>query len=351
MSRMTVTLSDVAREAGVSLATASRAINGSANRTVRPELREKVLAAAQRLKYSPDANAQAMARGRTTALGLIVHDIADPYFSTIASGVTAAAERAGLVVTLASTDRDPERELAFVDLMQRQRARAIIVAGGRSDDAEANAALTEALAEYRSRGGGAAVIGQALLGVDTVTIENEASTSELASRLHALGYRRFAILAGPEGHLTARARLTGFRDGLAAHGVSIADEDVVHCAFTRDGGFEGMQELLSRGRVRPGGARDGHVDAVFAVNDVMAVGAMAAARTAGVTVPDDVGIAGFDDIITLRDITPSLTTIRLPLADIGSLVTELALSPAKPEPRVVPVDGEVIVRDSTPRRD
>ena len=342
---MTVTLSDVAREAGVSLATASRAINGSANRTVRPELRAKVLAAAQRLKYSPDANAQAMARGRTTALGLIVHDIADPYFSTIASGVTAAAERAGLVVTLASTDRDPERELAFVDLMQRQRARAIIVAGGRTDDADANAALAEALAEYRSRGGGAAVIGQALLGVDTVTIENETSTSELARRLHALGYRRFAVLAGPEGHLTARARFTGFRDGLAAHGVRIDDADVVHCAFTRDGGFEGMQDLLSRGRVRANGARDGQVDAVFAVNDVMAVGAMAAARAGGVSVPDDVGIAGFDDISTLRDVTPALTTIRLPLADIGSLVTELALSPAKDTPRVVPVDGEVIVRD------
>ncbi|WP_245701285.1 LacI family DNA-binding transcriptional regulator [Sanguibacter gelidistatuariae] len=345
---MTVTLSDVAREAGVSLATASRAINGSSNRTVRPELRDKVLAAAHRLRYSPDANAQAMARGRTTALGLVVHDIADPYFSMIVSGVTAAAERAGLMVTLASTDRDPERELAFVDLMQRQRARAIIVAGGRTDDADANTTLADALAEYSSHGGGVAVVGQALLGVDTVTIENEASTSELATKLHGLGYRRFAILAGPQGHLTARARFNGFRDGLAALGVTIDDARVVHCAFTRDGGFEGMSELVSRGLISAGGA--GPVDAVFAVNDVMAVGAMAAARAAGLSVPGDVGIAGFDDIITLRDITPSLTTIRLPLADIGALVTELALSPARAEPRIVPVDGEVIVRDSTPRR-
>src|SRR5665647_176233 len=112
-----VTLNDVAREAGVSLATASRAINGSANRTVRADLRERVLAAASKLRYSPNANAQAMARGRTTSLGLVVHDIADPYFSSIAAGVTIAADRAGLAVTLASTQHDPSREVELVDLM------------------------------------------------------------------------------------------------------------------------------------------------------------------------------------------------------------------------------------------
>jgi len=347
MSDMTVTLSDVAREAGVSLATASRAINGSANRTVRPELRERVLAAAARLRYSPDANAQAMARGRTTALGLIVHDIADPYFSTIASGVTAAAERAGLVVTLASTDRDAGRELAFVELMQRQRARAIIVAGGRYDDDTANQALADALVEYRSRGGGAAAVGQPLLGVDTVVIENRSATAELARQLHGRGYRRFAVLAGPPRHLTAHERLDGFRTGLADLGAPLDPDLVVPCAFTRDGGYEAMERLVAQGVVGRGGSGQ-PIDAVFAVNDVMAVGAMAAARAAGLDVPGDVAIAGFDDIITLRDITPSLTTIRLPLADIGAMVTELALAPDNDAPRLVPVDGEVILRDSTP---
>ncbi|ACZ20625.1 transcriptional regulator, LacI family [Sanguibacter keddieii DSM 10542] len=352
MSDMTVTLSDVAREAGVSLATASRAINGSANRTVRPELRERVLAAAARLRYSPDANAQAMARGRTTALGLIVHDIADPYFSTIASGVTAAAERAGLVVTLASTDRDAGRELAFVELMQRQRARAIIVAGGRHDDDAANRALADALVEYRSRGGGAAAVGQPLLGVDTVVIENRSATAELVRQLHGRGYRRFAVLAGPTAHLTAHERLDGFRTSLDDLGTPLDPDLVIPCAFTRDGGYEAMEQLIARGVVGRAGTGSGGsgqpVEAVFAVNDVMAVGAMAAARAAGLDVPGDVAIAGFDDIITLRDITPSLTTIRLPLADIGAMVTELALAPDNDAPRLVPVDGEVILRDSTP---
>ncbi|PFG34226.1 LacI family DNA-binding transcriptional regulator [Sanguibacter antarcticus] len=339
---MAVTLSDVAREAGVSLATASRAINGSADRTVRTDLRERVLAAAERLRYSPDANAQAMARGRTIAIGLIVHEIADAYFSTIASGVTSAAERAGLVVTLASTDRDTARELTFVDLMQRQRARAIILVGGRFDDDTSNDRLAAALAEYRSRGGGVAVIGQPLLGVDTVTIQNRASTRDLAHQLHGLGYRRFAVLAGPENHLTARERVEGFRDALAELGAPVPRDLVIHGPFTRDGGYDGTAELASRGALED-------VELVFAVNDVMAVGAMAAARAAGLSIPGDVAFAGFDDILTLRDITPSLTTIRLPLTDMGAMVTEMALSPAKDEPRIVPVDGEVILRDSTPR--
>ena len=141
-----VTLSDVAREAGVSLATASRAINGSANRTVRADLRDRVLAAAVRLRYTPDANAQAMARGRTTSLGLVVHDIADPYFSSIAAGVARAADRAGLQVTLASTQHDPSRESGLVDLLKRQRARAIVIAGGRLDDDATNDELRAAAA-------------------------------------------------------------------------------------------------------------------------------------------------------------------------------------------------------------
>lgn len=347
------TLSDVARAAGVSLATASRAINGSATRTVRAELRERVLAAAAELNYSPDANAQAMARGRTTALGLIVHDIADPYFSSIAAGVTAAAEHAGLMVTLGSSEHDPAREAALVQVLHRQRARAIVVAGGRHDDDGVNDTLGSALASYRGSGGSVALISQPVLDVDTVMIDNVEGSGALAEGLLARGYRRFAILAGPPTHLTARERRTGFTDALASHGVQIEPEYLVPCAFTRDGGYDGMRTLL---------AADDLPDMVFAVNDVMAVGAMAAAREAGVSIGPDVGIAGFDDIVTLRDVTPALTTVQVPLPRIGSLATELALGQADVPSddhhltvradgtRVVTVAGTVVLRDSTPPR-
>lgn len=336
-----VTLSDVAREAGVSLATASRAINGSANRTVRPELRERVLAAAARLHYSPDANAQAMARGRTSTIGLIVHDIADPYFSSIAAGVTAAADELGLVVTLATTQHQRGREQQFVEILQSQRARAILIAGGRYDDPEGTAALTESLAGYVASGGSVALIGQALEGFSTISINNRSGAAALARSMHGLGYRRAAVLAGPEGHITARDRREGFVQTLAELGTPVPDAHIVDCAFTRDGGYEGMRELLGR---------DTDVDLVFAVNDVMAVGAMAAARDAGREVGVDLAVAGFDDIVTLRDVSPGLTTVRLPLDELGAKAIELALAGPGAEASVIDVDGEVVVRASTPDR-
>ncbi|HEY8720349.1 LacI family DNA-binding transcriptional regulator [Pengzhenrongella sp.] len=336
-----VTLSQVAQEAGVSIATASRAFNGSANRTVREDLRERVMVAAERLRYVPDSNAQAMARGRTTSLGLIVHDIADPFFSSIAAGVTIAAERADLAVTLASTQHDPLREPRIVEVLTRQRARAIVIAGGRRDDSEADAIMTQALADFRRSGGSVALIGQPLLGVDTVVIGNRDSSADLARALHARGYRRFAVLAGPTDHLTARDRFLGFSGALDELGSPVDPAVVITTAFTRDGGYEGMATLL----------RDGPpVELVFAVNDVMAVGAMAAARDAGIRVPDDVAVAGFDDIVTLRDVTPALSTVRVPLVDVGIAATELALSAPSSEPRLVHVPGAVVLRESTPRR-
>jgi LacI family transcriptional regulator len=336
-----VTLSQVAREAGVSLATASRAINGSANRTVREDLRERVLAAAERLRYFPDANAQAMARGRTMSLGLIVHDIADPYFSSIAAGVSQAAARADLAVTLASTQHDATLEPRFVELLTRPRARAIIIAGGRLADDDVNDRMRAALVDFRRSGGSVALVGQPLLDVDSVVIANRAGSADLARALHERGYRRFGVLAGPTNHHTARDRHEGFGGALAELGSPLDPDLVVRSAFTRDGGYEAMRTLLEAGT---------GVECVFAVNDVMAVGAIAAARDLGVQVPADVAVAGFDDIVTLRDITPALSTVRVPLVDVGVIATELALSPESTEPRLVHVDGTVVLRESTPGR-
>lgn len=194
-----VTLSDVAREAGVSLATASRALNGSANRTVGAELRERVQAAAVRLRYSPDGIAQAMARGRTTSLGLVVHDIADPYFAAIATGVAEAADEAGLTLTLASTRGEPHREAEIVGRMERQRARAVILAGARLGDDEAEVAVRAAIDAFRAVGGSVAVVGRAALGTDTVVVGDRQGAADLVRALHGRGYRRFAVLGGPSG--------------------------------------------------------------------------------------------------------------------------------------------------------
>ncbi|WP_298330666.1 LacI family DNA-binding transcriptional regulator [Haloactinopolyspora sp.] len=336
--RGSVTLMDVAARAGVSLATASRALNGS-NRKVGDALRQRVVDAATSLNYAPNAQAQAMARGRTNVIGLVVHDIADPYFSSIAAGVMEAAEGHHVLVTLASTLRRPEREIDYVVALRGQRSRAVILAGSRVDDEPRATALKRELEAFEDSGGTVVAITQNKLPVDTVVIENRRGARALAAALVGLGYRRFAVLAGPDELLTARDRVLGFRDGLRKNDLDLPRDAIVHGAFTRDGGYQAMQELLPR---------VGEFDCVFAVNDVMAMGAMAACREAGVEVPGDVGLAGFDDISTLRDVYPALTTVRLPLEKVGATAFDLVQSAAeRDKPRTRRIKGEVVLRQST----
>ncbi|MDQ3485399.1 MAG: LacI family transcriptional regulator [Actinomycetota bacterium] len=332
------TLQDVAYKAGVSLATASRVLNGSTRR-VGDDPRRRVLAAAARLNYSANAQAQAMARGRTNVIGLLVHDLADPYFSTIAASVIAAADKHRLLVTIASTDRRPERELEYVATLRGQRARAVILAGSRMEGAVEIDRLGAELTTFEAAGGRVALISQRGLPVNTVLVENRAGARHLATELVALGYRRFAVLAGPLPLLTAKDRASGFREGLARAGIALSPADVVAGDFTRDGGYAGMTALLDVGL---------HSACVFAVNDVMAVGAMAALRDRGLQMPRDMAVAGFDDIVTLRDVTPALTTVRLPLGKIGEMALELVTSAQAERPHLRRIRGEVVLRASTP---
>src|SRR5690349_19408903 len=273
-------------------------------------------------------------------VGVVVHDISDPYFSSIAAGLIEVADARGLLVCMSSTAAAEAAEREYVALMRAQRARAVILIGSRSDDAVARDALRAEVAAFTGPGARAVAGGQDLLGVDTVLPENAAGAEALARAMVALGHRRFAVLAGPRGLLTARDRLDGFRAGLAAWGVLPEAARVVHGPFTRDGGYEAMSALLAAGQPLP--------DCVFAVTDVMAVGALARLRAGGVEVPADIAVAGFDDIPTLRDVYPPLTTVRLPLKRMGEMAADLVLSAQVPgRPRVLPVPGEVILRQST----
>ena len=331
-----VTLSDVAQAAGVSLSTASRAINGSRDRTVKPHLRERVLAAAAELNYSANAAAQAMARGRTTTIGLVVHDISDPYFSGIAAGVDIAARERGCVVTLATTNRQLEEQLTIIDVLRGQRVAALVLAGGLQDDQAHIAALSDAVARFSdSTESNAVVIGQNRLPIPTVSLANHEGAKALAEAMVAQGARRFAVLCGPELNLTGIERLAGFTEGVG----EVGEVRAVHGPFSRDGGYDAMRELIDSGDLP---------DVVFAVTDVMAVGALAAAREAGLAVPTDVKVAGFDDIPTLRDIVPALTTVRVDLEELGRLAVGLALDHKPGEvPDNITVPTEVVLRAST----
>ena len=333
-------LTEVAERAGVSLATASRVLNGS-DRTVGERLRARVLAAAAQLGYRANPHAQAMARGASNIVGLMVHDLADAYFSAIADGVMRQCEQRGLVTVLASTRRDPEREVEYLAALRAHRAQAVIIVGSRTSDRDLTARLAKEVAGYAQSGGRVACVSQNRLGTNTVLIQNRAGARELARELAGLGHRRFAVLAGPADLLTGRDRHAGFLDGLAHAGVPTDTVRVIHSAFSRDGGYAAAQQLVDDGL---------DVTCVFACNDVMAVGAIAAFRDRGVRVPEDISIAGFDDIKPLRDLVPQLTTVHLDLEDLGERAVSLALDswPEDP-PRLVRVRGQVLLRDSTRR--
>jgi LacI family transcriptional regulator len=334
------TLHDVAREAGVSVSTASRALNGSA-RNVRRENLARVLRAAAKLNYSPDLSAQATATGSTKTAALVVSDIADPYFSAIAAGAIQGAEAGGLIVTMAAANRLPERELQIVTTLRGYRPRAIILAGSRVDDSALRDALVDELLAYQTAGGRVVLVTQPGMPFPTVTVDNFAAAGELASAVVAKGYRRFAAIRAPQNLRTSRDRFEGFLAGLAQSGGMIDDRLVVETEFTHAGGYWAATELLNRGLA---GA-----ELVFAVNDVMAIGAMRAFRDAGLIPGRDIAIAGFDDIESAVDVVPALTTVHVPLREMGVRAIELALA-ADGKQQVVQLPTSVVLRTSTPSR-
>lgn len=344
---MAVRLADVAAVAGVSQATASRVLNGSVRRP-KPEVAARVRAAAEELGYFPNAQAQALARSSASLMGLIIHDIADPYFSSIARGAQRGLAGSGVQLMLASTEREAGAEAEAVRTFMSYRTDAVLLVGSRGFDSDEQ--LEETVNNYRKNGGRFAMIGQPLPNAGGVQVDNEGGAAALAQALALNGYRRFIILSGWSHVRTAAERTSGFSSKLKAAGISI--ETTLHGAFSRDGGYLMMSELISSGALQPiDGGPNAEVEpeklCVFCVSDVMALGALAAVRAAGLSVPEDIALAGFDDIPTLADQCPTITTVRLPLEAIGRMGAEMLLHNGEVDRRVV-IEGTPVVRESTP---
>ncbi|WP_298742108.1 LacI family DNA-binding transcriptional regulator [uncultured Microbacterium sp.] len=332
-----VTLHDVAREAGVSLATASRALNGSV-RKVADSYRERVEAAAVKLGYSANLSAQATARGSSAIIALLVADIADPYFGEIASGVARGADEAGLVVTVAITERDPEREVRLVRALRGQRPRGLILAASRASQ-ELAPELAAELGLFAAGGGRVVALGAESDTVRGVAIDNRGGADALGAALADRGYRHAIVLAAAEGVVTSDNRLAGFTAGFTRRGGAVAR--VYRGGFTRESGHDLMAQALAEG-----------VDAgtvVFGISDVVAIGALSALREAGRAAGDDIALAGFDDIPTGRDVTPALTTVRIPLEEVGYQALRAAID-AEWSPTRADLGLEVLLRASTPPR-
>jgi LacI family transcriptional regulator len=334
---MQVLLRDVAARAGVSLATASRVLSGS-RAGVSARSREAVAAAARELDYVPNAHAQALARAGSAHVGAILHDVSDPYFSEIVRGLQRAAAESQRLVTICNSYRDPERELAYVTLLRSQHVGALILTGSGLDDRAYSERLAAQIRAFAQGGGRTVFVGRHHVAGDAILPDNVGGARALARAMAELGHRRFAVISGPTLLTTTRDRIDGLRAGLADAGIRLDDAAIFAGDFSREGGYAAIDPLLAHG----GGAT-----CIIALNDTMAIGALAALRERGVRVPDDISVAGFDDIPIARDIVPALTTVHFPLAEMGARALRLALEPAGDELRVEHVAVRVIVREST----
>jgi LacI family transcriptional regulator len=324
----------------VSIATASRVLHGGGGRTVGEELRRRVRAAAEELSYISNAPAQALASSSTTVVGLIVHDVADPYFGTIAAGAMRVARQQGLMVMMAATFREPGLELEYLRRLRAQRARAVLLAGSGFADQEFTDRLAEGLAGFAADGGRIACIGDHGIPADTIAPDNRGGARQAIRHLGELGHRRIGVVAGPRRLTTVLQRLDGARAALEELGHPLPADCVVEADFTREGGRAATLELLAR---RP------DLTAVLALNDGMAAGALAALRDdLGRSVPGDVSVVGFDDLPYAADLHPALTTVGLPLEEAGARAMDLIIdADARLAARTVEVPARLVVRAST----
>ncbi|MFI1754375.1 LacI family DNA-binding transcriptional regulator [Streptomyces sp. NPDC020571] len=343
---MTVTLADVAARAQVSPATVSRVLNG--NYPVAASTRERVLKAVDELDYVLNGPASALAAATSDLVGILVNDIADPFFGIMAGAVQseiggpggrAGGERLAVVCNTGGT---PERELTYLTLLQRQRAAAVVLTGGAMEDEAHQAAVAAKLRKLTEAGTRVVLCGRPPApdtGAIALTFDNRGGGRELTEHLIGLGHRRLGYIAGPEERTTTRHRLEGHRTALAAHGIEEDPRWTVHGRYDRQAGYEATLELLRR---------DPTLTAVVAANDTVALGACAALRDSGLRIPDDVSVAGFDDLPFSIDAVPALTTVRLPLAEAGARAGRVAMGREEaPAGGIAVVRGELMVRGSS----
>lgn len=327
-------LVDVARLAGVSIATASRTLSGA--RAVTPELGRRVLEAADALAYTVNPHARSLAGGLSAVIGLMVYEIDDPYFAEIAGGVVAVAAQHGWSVQVSHQERTPASDLAGARLLRGQRVGAIVIAGSGYRDAAMNTMLNAELEAFAASGGRLVAIGHRDLDCHAVLPDNVGAARVATEHLVALGHRRIGVVAGPERMTTVQDRSRGVRE--VAEAAGIGDLAWEHAAFTRDGGRAATTRLLED---RP------DLTALVALNDTMAVGALSVLRERGISVPHTVSVTGIDDVQVAQDLAPALTTVRLPMASMGRQAAALALQAGRTPATVVEVAHELVVRAST----
>jgi len=328
---------DVARKAGVSITTASRVLN-NVDYPVAAATRRRVEAAARELHYSPSALARALVTRRSGIVGVLVGDMVDPYFAEIARGVEDAARRAGYLVAVCNTDRDPETERRYIATLSDYHVDALIFIGGDIVSPTVQRKLKQQLALAAKRGTLAVACAGEHANLPTIDIDHDAAARDMTDYLLSLGHRRIGFIGGPRDVSTSGQREAGFRGALADRGLH--PSLVIDADFTYSGGFEAAKRLLV----------DHTPTAIFAANDQMALGALNAARALELGVPADVTVVGFGDTGAAEHAAPALTTVSMPRHQLGhsamqSLLTAIAAKTTRIESRRLPY--RVVLRESS----
>lgn len=325
-------IKDVAQRAGVSSATVSRVLADKPH--VRPELRERVWQAVDELGYQPSRVARSLRSQQSQIIGLIISDIQNPFFTSIVRAVEDAAYERGFSIFLCNSDEDPDKERMYLDLMLAENVAGIIASPTRetvdSFDDVLNADVPVVEIDRRTVN----------VDTDTVLLNNAEAAHNLVSHLIADGHQRIGGVIGVSDATTGRERLQGYLDALANHGIEAAPELKIQVLPKEKQGFEATTRLLELPEPPT---------AIFTGNNLLTVGALKAIHAKNLRIPDDVGIAGFDEMEWASLVKPGLTVVKQPTYEIGRTAAELLLKrledPARPT-REVTLRGRLIVRQS-----
>jgi LacI family transcriptional regulator len=330
-------LSDVARQAAVSLTTASRALDPDNDHPVNARTRARVQAAAVRLSYRPNPMARALRTRRVPTIAIVVHDVSDPYFAEVVRGATSAASARGFLTVVCSSDRDPVTELRYVEMLCLSRASGVIFAGGGLEEARYRHAMGDYARSIAGYGGAIVALAPRTERWPSELPDNRTGARLATEHLLGLGHVNIAMIGGPATIRTSRERELGYVNAMKDAGCK---PRIVAADFTTAGGALATAGLLA----------DHSITAMFFASDTMALGAFAEMRRQGLRVPEDISVAGFDDIPGLEFIHPNLTTVRVPMAELGAagvarLLHELDGDPKGARVHLHPV--ELVVREST----
>src|SRR3989442_11829762 len=297
--------SDVAQQAAVSLTPASRALDPDNDHPVSDRTRARVQAVAARLAYRPNPMARALRTRRVPTIAIVVHDVTDPYFAEIVRGATAAASARGFLTVVCSSDRDPMTELRYVEMLSLSRVSGVIFAGGGLDEEHYRRRMGGYARSIAHYGGAIVALAPRSERWPAEMPDNRAGARLVTQHLLALGHVRIAMISGPETLRTSREREHGYLEAMQA---ARAKPVLMRADFTTAGGAAATARLLA----------NGSPTAVFVASDTMGLGALAELRRQGLGVPDDVSVAGVDDLPGLEVIHPKLTTVHVPMAELGA---------------------------------